>query len=154
VGCLAFAPDGKTLASANGHWTIQIGNPLNQFLPSSWSTGNVKLWDVATGAERATLEGHSNQILTLAFSPDGRTLAAGERSYYIRLGDVNGRRERATLVGHCGPVFSLAFSPDGKTLASGSWDKTVRLWDVAGEKERAIFHGHREPVFCVAFSPD
>jgi WD40 repeat protein/tRNA A-37 threonylcarbamoyl transferase component Bud32 len=154
VGCLAFAPDGKTLASGNGHWILRVANPLYQFLPDSPPVGGVKLWDVVTGAELATLEGHSNQILTLAFSPDGRTLAGGESGQLIRLWDVNGRRERATLAGHRGPVFSLAFSPDGKTLASGSWDKTVRLWDVTGEKERAIFHGHREPVFALAFSPD
>jgi WD40 repeat protein/tRNA A-37 threonylcarbamoyl transferase component Bud32 len=155
VGWIVFAPDGKTLASANGHWTIRVANPLNQFLrPSSGLLGYVKLWDVAKGAELATLAGNSNQILTLAFSPDGRTLAAGQSGDFIRLWDVNGRREPATLAGHRGPVFSLAFSPDGKTLASGSWDKTVRLWDVAGEKERATFHGHREPVFSLAFSPD
>ena len=90
-------------------------------------------------------------VFSVAFSPDGRTLASGNRSSTIKLWDVASGQELRTLIGHSHSVTSLAFSPDGKTLASGSEDFTIRLWDVASGQELKTLKGN---IFSVAFSPD
>ena len=102
----------------------------------------------------ATLTGHSDPVYSVAFSPDGRTLASGSYDNTIKLWDVQSQREIATLTGHSDPVYSVAFSPDGRTLASGTWDKTIKLWDVQSQRQIATLTGHSNDVMSVAFSPD
>ena len=87
-------------------------------------------------------------MFSVAFSPDGKTLASGSEDETIKLWDVATGKEQATLKGHTHAVCSVAFSPDGKTLASGSGDKTIKLWDVATGKEQATLKGHTEPGVC------
>ena len=77
--------------------------------------------------------GHVNSV---AFSPDGSTLAAGFQDGTVMLWDAETRKRVATLEGHTANIRSLAFFPDGKTLASGSRDGTVLLWDLT-KKPRA-----------------
>src|SRR5262245_36013265 len=148
VSALAFSRDGKLLVT--GGWDRAV-----------------RLWDVATGKEKATLKGHTEGIDCVAISPDGTLLAWAGRQFMdetddektVRLWDVTTGKEKAALAFF--RAESLAFSRDGKLLAAGG-GRTVRLWDVATGKERAALQhkgGVKAPavsndVHGVAFSPD
>ena len=94
--------------------------------------------------------------MSIAFNPDGKTLASSSHDKTIRLWDLKTQKPLGEpLIGHSSGVWSVTFSPDGKTLASSSHDKTVRLWDLKTQKplgEPLI--GHFNWVISVAFSPD
>jgi WD40 repeat protein len=97
-----------------------------------------QLWDVTNPAQPSTIgqslsAGHG-AVDSVAFSPDGHTLASGSNDGTVRLWDVTNPAQPSTigqpLTGHTDTVYSVAFSPDGHTLATGSTDGTGRLWDL------------------------
>lgn len=100
------------------------------------------------------LAGHPSETWTLAFSPDGNTLATGADDATVKLWDVPTGREGATLRGHDGLVMDVAFAPDGRTIYSAGWDGTVRSWDVVGRTQKAVWRAHDAQVGGVAVSPD
>jgi len=104
--------------------------------------------------ERNRLETHSNKVLSVSFSPDGKTLASGSEDKTIKLWDITTGKEISTLNGHSKPVASVSFSPDGKTLASGSYNNIIKLWDITTGKEIRTLQGHSSSVLSVSFSPD
>jgi WD40 repeat protein len=143
VNAVAFSPNGSEVVSAAGGSTAIFGK----------SDNTLKLWDAASGRELRTLSGHTNWVLSAAFSPDGRTLASGSPDTTLKLWDAASGRELRTLAGHTVSVNSVTFSPDGRTLASASHDNTIKLWDAASGRELRTLTGH-SGVYSVAFSPD
>ena len=97
-----------------------------------------------------TFIGHTDDIWSVSFSPDGRTLASGSNDQTVRLWDVETGTLKNTLR-HPHRVLSVAFSPDGQILASGCQDAILRLWD--GKNLRGII-GHTNAIWSVSFSPD
>ena len=183
VNRIAYAPDGRTLATASDDrsvrlWEIEslqsrqlrghtapvvalaIGPDGRTIASGSgdWRNpkqpGELKLWDAVSGASVADLKGHAGPVFSVAFSPDGKTLASGSADGLVKLWDLAKRAELAKLDFGTGVwVRGLVFTPDGKTLASAHWD-TVRLWDLATKKHVTDLKGHSEEINALAISPD
>ncbi len=137
---VAFSPDGGLLACVS-------------------SDNSIVMWDTGTWQRVATYEGKPSRAVLdynpLAFSPDGRLLAAADNNHHtISLWDVAAHEKAGTLTGHKFFVRSISFSPDGQTIASGSFDRTVRLWDAATHTNLATLYGHTDDVRSVSYSPD
>jgi len=159
---------GRLLDRINGHAEMVRAiavSPDGQWLASSGADGMVRLWDLRPwkcspecnamyNTTPRQLLGHTEQVYSVAFSPDGRLLASGAADYAIYLWDVATGKALRTLHGHQGTVKAIAFSPDGKLVASGSADHTVRLWSLAASQPINILTGHTDDVGALAFSPD
>jgi WD40 repeat protein len=151
---IVFSPDSKRVATASG---------IRHDPKRRDNGGEVKVWDAATGKELLRLPVHSTWANCVAFSPDGRFVAAGAGELAV-LGpphptevlvwDANSGKEVVALKGHGFWVTAVAFSPDSQRLAAAGADRTVRVWDVPSGQAVHTLRGHTEWVRAVAFTPD
>ena len=170
---VSFIGDGETLASIYSSrfdlWNIATNTHHSEFyIPGGLNTvfsrdGSVLansrdkivyLFHLVQDKKLQEFKGHTKSVGSIAFSPDGKTLASGSLDNTVILWDVDTGEHKKTLKGHKNSVECLAFSPDGKTLASGSDDHTVRLWDVATGKRKKTLKKHSHELRKVLFSPD
>ncbi|OAQ24557.1 HET-E protein, partial [Linnemannia elongata AG-77] len=139
VSCVAYSPDGQSIASAGSDKTV-------------WE------WNVSTGeSPRPILADYSTTIGCLSYSPDGKRIATAGYDPAVRLNDATQRGDGSgslELWGHFGVVSGVAFSPCGQWIASSSFDTTVRLWDTRTGAPGNILTGHTDGgATCVAYSP-
>ena len=102
----------------------------------------------------ATIRGHTDEVNTVAFTPDGREFATGSDDRTVKIWNANSLQEIRTLEGHLDWVYSVAIGNDGQTLVSGSKDNTVKVWDLNAGREIRTLRGHKSYVNYVAISPD
>jgi len=100
------------------------------------------------------LQGHTDWIRSVAFSPDGNRIVSGSDDESVRVWDAETGEQLRELQGHTDSVSSVAFSPDGDQVISGSFDKSVRVWDVETGQQLRELQSHTDSVRSVAFSPD
>ena len=100
------------------------------------------------------LKGHTDDVTSVSFSPNGQMIASGSYDRTIRLWNPNTGRHIRTLEGHTDDVNSVSFSPDGQMIASGSRDDTIRLWNPNTGRHIRTLEGHTDDVNSVSFSPD
>jgi WD40 repeat protein len=139
---VAFAPDGRTLAVATCE-RHQDGRCL----------GEVALWDLSQGTERARLRAHTGRIVAVAFSGDGRTLLSADNEGTIIVWDSATARAMKSLhlLGGCA---CFAVSADGRLVAAGQADGTVTLVEVPSGRELEKLAASVYPIASVAFAPD
>ena len=129
-------------------------SPHAEMLATGDAEGAVRLWDAASNKPLATLSGHADAVLAVAFSLDGSLLASAGSDNVIKIWNIAERKTQCTLTGHANWVQAVAFTPDGKTLISGGADRSVKLWDVAAGGLRATLPDHGGAVWAVAAAPD
>jgi WD40 repeat protein len=134
VSALAFAPDGRRLATAGADHVARV-------------------WDAPTGKELLTLVGHGGIVSGVAFSPDGKLLATSGHDQTVRMWSAEDGRPLRVYRGHTFPVLSVGFSADGRLLAAAAADGTVKLWDAARDQEATALALGNEIVFALAFDP-
>jgi WD40 repeat protein len=157
VLAVAFSPDGKLGLSGSidrpislADYTPRPGVPAGTIpYPKV-----LRLWDVATGKEIRLLEGHTDVVLSVAFSPDGTRALSGSGDRTMRLWDVATGKEIKRFEGHGALVNSVAFSADGNRVMSGCGDGNLRVWDLKTGRHVYTLVGHGTYVTSVAFSPD
>ncbi|HYW21075.1 MAG TPA: serine/threonine-protein kinase [Nodularia sp. (in: cyanobacteria)] len=137
---VAISPDSQILASS--------GDAYGGKLPM------IKVWNLATGKEIATLKSHSQRVNVVAISSDGRTLVSGSDDKTIKIWDLPSGELVRTLRGHSDSVQAIAISPDGATVVSGSDDQTIKLWNLSTGRLRSTLKGHTSWVRSLAISPD
>jgi WD40 repeat protein/serine/threonine protein kinase len=180
VNGVAFRPDGKWLASAGGDgavkiWNLKTGNVIHKFpahtdavlsvafhregqhLASLGADRKVKVWDLSA-TDQPVFKGPSDAIrkfgtaYSVAFSPDGRTLAAGSEGW-VRLWDWENKQILHSLPGREFQQIPVAFSRDGR-LATLIFRQGLMIWDPEPERLLLTIDAHRHPVSALAFSPD
>ncbi|KAF9086846.1 hypothetical protein BGX29_001195 [Mortierella sp. GBA35] len=144
IGCVAYSPDGHRIVS----WMAGSGLRL-------WDADSgLQLWDATTGDSGLKWTPGSDDIFSVAFSPDGQLIATSGGDNVLRLWDAQATTLVCAFAGHSRPIEGLAFSPNGSQVASCSRDRTVRLWEMNSTRSSLDSYDPSDGITCLAYSPD
>ncbi len=176
IGWYKWSSDGTRIASGSDSRTAIIwdsmGVKLHTFVgyiygveKASWnlegtrlatystSSSTAYIWNPISGKNELQLEGHSDIIQHLCWSPDGKKLATASKDQTAIIWDASKGTKIALFSGHSKDIFRVSWSPDGKRLATSSFDKTTIIWDTTGKKLITLT-GHRGIIEDGSWSPD
>ena len=139
VTALKFSSDGSVLAAADG-------------LPTK--SGLLGIWNTATWTPKTNWQAHSDSIMALDISHDGKLLATAGADKLVKLWTISDQTETAKLEGHTGHVLGLGFNSDDSMLASASADKVLNLWDTKTREQKITLPKHPAPLTALAWSGD
>lgn len=181
VFSIDYSPSGELIVSGSKDhcvnvWNAQTGKLLQTFrghtgsvhsvcfssgyyrynIASASSDRTVKLWIYSASSPNGLVQTlcHRGVVLSVCFSPDGKSVISGTENNEVQLWDVDSGEIKRTFVGHTRSVSSVSFSPSGRYVASGSRDRTVKLWAAGLGTLIQTFTGHNAYVNSVCFSPD
>jgi WD40 repeat protein len=127
-------------------------------LASASADGTVRIWNVQSGAQTRVLtpdsSGQQNVIYSVAWSPDGKSLASGSDDHVVRIWDANTGALLKTIARHLAPVYCVAWRRDSRVLASGSGDQAINLCDAATGELIQTLNGHSDAIKSLAWNPD
>jgi WD40 repeat protein len=142
------------LVARGDNWvTTVVIAPDGTWLAAGGVDGTVRIWDVASGRQRAAFGGKAGPVMAMAAAPDGSWLATAFSDGLVRIWDLATGKEQAVLSGHGDWVTAVAVAPDGSWLAAASNDGTVSIWDVAAGRSRAKLTEHAIWVDAMATLP-
>lgn len=143
-------PIGHIYISPDAAYIVSVADNVKSPRGTAWGR-TLKIWDAATGAERATL---SCVGYLFGVSPDGAFILLPTKDSILKIWDLSSGVERAILTGHTGRITTLSISPDSSYIVSGSEDGIVKVWDATTGAERFTLIGHTGEVVGCAISPD
>jgi len=174
ANALAVSPDGTRLISVEHElivWDMATRQQLSRFGYQPWpshalaltmsgsraitASEAVEVWDWEREKVLLTLTGHTDEVKSLAFTPDERFVISGSKDRTIRVWDLQRAEHTQPYQGHTRQVSALCFSADGRQVLSGGYDGVARVWDVASGRCAAVLSGHRNQfVDLIAFASD
>jgi WD40 repeat protein len=143
VFAMALSPDGKVLAA---------GGKFHDTDPAAGSA--IRLYDFASGELIGLLQGHTDVVLDLAFSPDSKYLISGSGDDSAIIWDVAKRSLKHRLEGHAGSIYAVTFTNDSARAVTSSFDRILRIWSVKDGSELAMRIGHEHKIRSLAIRPD
>ncbi|MCA9910713.1 MAG: hypothetical protein KC519_18785, partial [Anaerolineae bacterium] len=177
VSAAAFSPDGRRIMTGSVDRSVRVwdtasgqsiqtllGHHNNVFLTvfvdnfraiTGSTDGTLREWRFGGNQSARLMTAHTDQLYTMAVSPDGSQVATAGNDLVARVWDTNTGQILRTFVGHQDSITSVRFSPDGSRLLTSSSDGSVRVWDIAkGELITILVDREGVPAYVAEFSPD